>query len=138
MVLRALHGPHVLARHPGGPLPPVEPRRASARPAQRHPGGVRPPRPRHEGAVRTSLPRPFAGDRFLDFGCGSGQVLRHLLPEAAEAEVWGCDIDAATIDWLQANLSPPLHVFVNGEAPPLPGDEQRSSTSCSHPASSPT
>ena len=73
------------------------------------------------GAVRTFLPRPFAGHRFLDFGCGSGKVLRHLLPEAAEGEVWGCDIDAPSIEWLQANLSPPLHVFVNGEAPPLPG-----------------
>ena len=35
--------------------------------------------------------------------------------------MWGCDIDAPSIEWLQANLSPPLHVFVNGVEPPLPG-----------------
>ncbi len=62
----------------------------------------------------------FEGRRFLDFGCGAGKLLRHLLPEAETAEVYGCDIDDASISWLQRHLSPPLHVFVNGVAPPLP------------------
>lgn len=58
--------------------------------------------------------------RVLDFGCGAGRLLRHLIPEAADAELWGCDIDRSSIEWLEENLSPPLHVFVNGERPPLP------------------
>lgn len=62
----------------------------------------------------------FAGRRALDFGCGAGRTLRHLLPEAAEGEIWGCDIDAASIGWLEQALSPPLRVFVNGPEPPLP------------------
>lgn len=62
----------------------------------------------------------FEGRRFLDFGCGAGKLLRHLLPEAETAEIYGCDIDDASISWLQRHLSPPLHVFVNGVAPPLP------------------
>lgn len=59
------------------------------------------------------------GVRVLDFGCGSGKVMRHFLPEAEICELWGCDIDARSIDWINAELSPPLHAFTNGQAPPL-------------------
>jgi SAM-dependent methyltransferase len=62
----------------------------------------------------------FEGRRALDFGCGAGRTLRHFLAEAASAELWGVDIDAPSIDWLESNLSPPLHVLRNGPAPPLP------------------
>ena len=61
----------------------------------------------------------FAGKRVLDFGCGSGKVMRHFLAEAAECELWGCDIDERSIDWINAELHPPLRAFANGEAPPL-------------------
>jgi SAM-dependent methyltransferase len=61
----------------------------------------------------------FTGARVLDFGCGSGKVMRHFLPEADVCELWGCDIDAPSVDWINAALSPPLHAFANGEAPPL-------------------
>ena len=71
---------------------------------------------------RGALPEGWTleGKRVLDFGCGAGRVLRHLVPEAPRAELWGCDIDRPSIEWLEQNLSPPLHVFVNGERPPLP------------------
>jgi SAM-dependent methyltransferase len=61
----------------------------------------------------------FDGKRVLDFGCGSGRVLRHFLDEAGLAEFWGCDIDGPSIEWLRANLSPPLRVFQNRTDPPL-------------------
>jgi SAM-dependent methyltransferase len=62
----------------------------------------------------------FEGKRVLDFGCGSGKVMRHFLPEAATGcELWGCDIDERSIDWINAELHPPLNAFVNGEVPPL-------------------
>ncbi len=61
----------------------------------------------------------FEGKRVLDFGCGSGRVLRQFLAEAQGAEFWGCDIHGPSIEWLQANLAPPLHVFTNAELPPL-------------------
>jgi SAM-dependent methyltransferase len=61
----------------------------------------------------------FEGKTVLDFGCGAGRTLRHFLPEADTAEFWGCDIDAESIAWLEANLSPPLRVFENGPEPPL-------------------
>ena len=62
----------------------------------------------------------FEGKRVLDFGCGSGRVLRHFLDEAKVAELHGCDIDAASIGWLRQTLSPPLHVSRNEEEPGLP------------------
>jgi SAM-dependent methyltransferase len=63
----------------------------------------------------------FAGKRVLDFGCGAGRTLRHFLGEAgADAEVWGADIDAPSIDWLAANLCPPLHAVRCEPDPPLP------------------
>lgn len=58
--------------------------------------------------------------RVLDFGCGAGRTLRHFLGEAAEAEFWGCDIHAPSIDWVNANLNPPVRAFVNPALPPLP------------------
>jgi SAM-dependent methyltransferase len=73
-------------------------------------------------AVDQALPAGWTwpGKRVLDFGCGAGRVLRHFAPEAAQAEFTGCDIDAPSIDWINAHLDPPLHAFVNGEWPPLP------------------
>jgi SAM-dependent methyltransferase len=61
----------------------------------------------------------WEGRRALDFGCGAGRILRHLLAEAQVAELHGVDIDEPSIDWLRDNLAPPLHVAVNGERPPL-------------------
>jgi SAM-dependent methyltransferase len=60
----------------------------------------------------------FDGKTVLDFGCGAGRTLRHFLGEADVAEFWGCDIDQRSIAWLEANLSPPLHIFVNADEPP--------------------
>ncbi len=61
----------------------------------------------------------FGGKRVLDFGCGAGRTLRHFLAEAHVGEFWGTDIDTASIAWLKANLSPPLHVMRNGTEPPI-------------------
>jgi SAM-dependent methyltransferase len=59
------------------------------------------------------------GKRVLDFGCGAGRTLRHFAAEDSGGEFWGCDIDVESIEWLNANLAPPLHAFVNSELPPL-------------------
>lgn len=61
-----------------------------------------------------------SGRRVLDFGCGSGKLLRHFLAEAEDCEFIGCDIDAPSIEWLRESFSPPLSVFVCGEEPGLP------------------
>jgi SAM-dependent methyltransferase len=60
------------------------------------------------------------GGRVLDFGCGSGRLLRHLLAEAERTEIHGCDIDAASIAWVKRHLSPPCHAVLCRPEPPLP------------------
>ena len=62
----------------------------------------------------------WSGRRVLDFGCGSGRVLRHFHEEAAHAEFWGSDIDAACIAWDGEHLDPPMSFVTNAEVPPLP------------------
>lgn len=63
------------------------------------------------------------GRRLLDFGCGAGRTLRHFLDEADSAEIWGCDIDDESIDWLKRNLCPPLQALRNEAAPGLPFED---------------
>jgi SAM-dependent methyltransferase len=59
------------------------------------------------------------GKRVLDFGCGSGKLLRHFVGDAEDCEFIGCDIDEPSINWLREHFSPPLKVFVCGEEPGL-------------------
>jgi SAM-dependent methyltransferase len=61
----------------------------------------------------------WAGKKTLDFGCGAGRALRHFIAEAEEGDFYGSDIDRPSIEWLQAHASPPFHVLVNNETPPL-------------------
>lgn len=67
------------------------------------------------------LPEDFElrGKRMLDFGCGAGRTLRHFMAEAESNEIWGADIDERSIEWLEANLSPPLHVARCEPEPPV-------------------
>lgn len=60
----------------------------------------------------------WADKSVLDFGCGSGRVIRHLPGSVSES--WGSDIDPRCIDWNDRHLSPPASFVVNGETPPLP------------------
>ena len=62
----------------------------------------------------------WEGKRVLDFGCCHARMLRHLPQLARGAELWGCDINRAAIEWAEEALSPPLRLFVNDETPPLP------------------
>ncbi len=64
------------------------------------------------------------GRKVLDFGCSGGRVLRWFDDEAYKGvECWGCDIDAAAIDWAQKNLMPPFKFFTNSTAPHLPFED---------------
>lgn len=58
-------------------------------------------------------------ERILDFGCGSGRVLRHLRALAPNAELFGCDLHEEAIDWNKETLK--FAKFERGsEYPPLP------------------
>lgn len=80
-------------------------------------------RTRQEILARLPDAWAFGGKHVLDFGCGAGRTLRHFLPEAERGEFWGCDIDAASVHWMQQELCPPLHVAHNGPEPPLPFED---------------
>jgi SAM-dependent methyltransferase len=79
----------------------------------------------HRKFIEEMLPDgwDWTGKRTLDFGCGSGRIIRNFLPEAEAAEFWGCDIDRPSIDWLKANLEPPFHFFPTEEAAALPQED---------------
>lgn len=76
----------------------------------------------HRKLIEELLPSDWnwEGKRVLDFGCGVGRVIRQFAEHSREAEFWGCDIDAASIEWLEQNLSPPFHFFQSDEEPALP------------------
>jgi SAM-dependent methyltransferase len=60
----------------------------------------------------------FKGKRVLDFGCGAGRSLQVFAKEAEEAEFWGCDLHAPSIEWAREHLSPPFSFVLNGADPP--------------------
>lgn len=56
--------------------------------------------------------------RWLDFGCGSGRISRHLVGSPAVRELYGTDVDAEAIAWAARNL-PAGRYTVNASKPPL-------------------
>lgn len=79
----------------------------------------------HRQLIESLLPNDWSweGRRTLDFGCGSGRIMRQFASEAADAEFWGCDLDRPSIAWLQRNLEPPFHFFVSDDEPDLPQED---------------
>ena len=74
-------------------------------------------------AIRRTLQwlgRPLDSFRdVLDFGCGSGRVLRWFAPYQNHCRFRGCDISREAIEWSRAHL-PFAEFFENGMEPPLP------------------
>jgi SAM-dependent methyltransferase len=58
--------------------------------------------------------------RFLDFGCASGRLLRHVACQTEGVEGWGCDILQTNVDWIIEHLPPTIRVFRNTIYPHLP------------------
>jgi ubiquinone/menaquinone biosynthesis C-methylase UbiE len=63
------------------------------------------------------------GVRVLDFGCGAGRIIRWLDDAADGSEVWGADISAEHIIWLQQHLSPPFRFVTVTATPHLPFED---------------
>ena len=68
--------------------------------------------------IRRAIPHED-GQTILDFGCGSGRVLRHFVSEP-RVHLAGCDIHQPTIAWMQANYPATVRLYANNEMPPLP------------------
>ena len=55
--------------------------------------------------ILANLNRPIDGfENILDFGCGTGRVLRNIT-NSDQANLWGIDIDSAAIRWCQKRLN---------------------------------
>ncbi|CAB4940136.1 unannotated protein [freshwater metagenome] len=73
--------------------------------------------------IESMLPSGWSweGRTALDFGCGSGRVLRHFIPEGLSGNrLLGCDIDRDGVAWINSHLQPPLEAFTVKETPGLP------------------
>ncbi len=61
----------------------------------------------------------FEGKRVLDFGAGVGRVVRRFAEEGEGRELWACDIDGPSVDWMREHLAPEVRAFQNADVPPL-------------------
>lgn len=57
---------------------------------------------------------------FLDLGCASGRVIRHIPQLIENSEVIGCDINRLHVEWCNAFLPENITVFQNHSIPSLP------------------
>ncbi len=58
------------------------------------------------------------GARVLDFGCGCGRVMVHVLHDRPDLDFTGCDVDPEAIAWASRNIRS-SRFFVNRSSPPL-------------------
>jgi SAM-dependent methyltransferase len=67
----------------------------------------------------------WSGKTVLDFGCGSGRLLRWLLPHAEDgAKLAGCDIHEPSIRWLREHYPEAVRLYVNDPEPGLPDGDK--------------
>lgn len=57
---------------------------------------------------------------YLDLGCASGRVLRHMAYECPNIEATGCDINRLHVEWCNAHLPGNCRTFQNNSVPTLP------------------
>jgi SAM-dependent methyltransferase len=67
----------------------------------------------------------LAGKEVLDFGCGSGRILRAALAQDTGAHFTGFETHAKSVRWLQRHLSPAATIVQTGSWPPLPESASR-------------
>lgn len=63
--------------------------------------------------------RPIEGLNYLDMGCCSGRVLRHMALQNPGSRAYGCDLNAQAIHWIHRYL-PDVPAFQNHALPHLP------------------
>ncbi len=82
----------------------------------------------HVGTLRDLLaaagtPAESAG-RILDLTCGAGRALRWLADLASSREIWGSDVSAPHVAWLQQHLCPPFRAMTRSTYPHLPFEDR--------------
>jgi SAM-dependent methyltransferase len=64
-------------------------------------------------------------DTVLDFGCGCGRLIRAFSQSMPHAKLFGTEIDAEAVQWLNENYQRFGSFSVNGSLPPLPHENER-------------
>ena len=59
-------------------------------------------------------------EAYLDLGCASGRVLRHIALERPGCRAIGCDINRLHVEWCNAHLPDNCSAFQNHSVPSLP------------------
>ncbi|ODT35369.1 MAG: hypothetical protein ABS67_02045 [Niabella sp. SCN 42-15] len=60
----------------------------------------------------------YSPGHVLDFGCGSGRVIRNFRDAPSSCHLYGTDIDLELVNWCKENL-PNIEWSINGHRPPL-------------------
>jgi SAM-dependent methyltransferase len=58
--------------------------------------------------------------RWLDFGCGSGRMARHVAEWPFVREIWGVDVDAEAIAWMRGHVRGRWETVARWPPTPLP------------------
>ena len=61
-----------------------------------------------------------AVESYIDLGCASGRVIRHVPQIDPSINTWGCDINRLHVEWCNLNLNNSIKVFQNNSIPSLP------------------
>lgn len=61
--------------------------------------------------------------RYFDFGCASGRVIRHFCAQTDIPEIWGSDINARHVRWLTEHLPNRVKPIFNHCVPSLPVED---------------
>lgn len=69
-------------------------------------------------AAKRHTNKPIAS--YLDLGCASGRVLRHIARDLPDCEAIGCDINRLHVEWCNAHLPANARAFQNHSVPSLP------------------
>ncbi len=74
-------------------------------------------------AMSWAYPEPRKIERILDFPCGHGRVMRYLKAAYPEAEITGCDLNRAGVDFCASVLGAvPVYSKFDPSDIPLPAD----------------
>lgn len=73
--------------------------------------------------VDTARRHGVEGGRVLDFGGSTGRVYRHYAHQSDRWDVWSCDFNMTSVEWVLTNLPPTVKTFLNTYYPTLPFED---------------
>lgn len=107
----------------GLPVPPVELRLGSVKKTENYLEWAK-PQIKNMMDITKNSGFDFEGKKILDFGCGTGRMIRWLKPLSESCEIWGTDINSEHIIWATNYLSPPFNFATNTTIPHLPFEDR--------------